>query len=179
MSYELLAVVDRPSSYNTHLRYAVFSLYGHWLTNLTYTREHHTILQQSELKWKPTTAMFLLFFAISTHLSLPFPKLLQRNGNQQDRGHSLMSSLTYRSIQYLLLRFLFFGITEQKRVRYRSLFWTDIRPLGLKSLVNLVVSDVVFGSAPTVNFATDGNRGAEIWVSLLLWSLVLDLNGFL
>ena len=55
--------------------------------------------------------------------------------------------------------FLLFGITEQKRAWYRSIFWKVMRPFGLKPRVDPVTSDVVFGSGPVVNSTTNDNRG--------------------
>ena len=55
--------------------------------------------------------------------------------------------------------FLLFGITEQKRAWYRSIFWKVMRPLGLKPHVNPVASGVVFGSGPVVNSTTNDTRG--------------------
>ena len=55
--------------------------------------------------------------------------------------------------------FLFFGTTNQKRAWYRSIFWKAMRPFGLKPRVDPVTSDVVFGSGPGVNSATNDTRG--------------------
>ena len=55
--------------------------------------------------------------------------------------------------------FLLFGITEQKRTWYRSVFWKIIRPFGLKPRVNLETSDIVFGSGRMANSATNDTRG--------------------
>ena len=58
--------------------------------------------------------------------------------------------------------FLLFGITEQKRAWYRSIFWKIMRPLGLKPHVTLVASDIVFGSGPIVNPAVDDSQGTTM-----------------
>ena len=55
--------------------------------------------------------------------------------------------------------FLLFGITEQKRDWYRSIFWKVMRPFGLEPRVDPVASDVVFGSGPMVNSTTNDTRG--------------------
>ena len=55
--------------------------------------------------------------------------------------------------------FILFGITEQKRAWYRSTFWKVMRPFGLEPRVDPVASDVVFGSGPMVNSATNDTRG--------------------
>ena len=54
--------------------------------------------------------------------------------------------------------FLLFGTTKQKRDWYRSIFWKVMRPFGLKPRVDPVASDVVFGSGPMVNSATNDAR---------------------
>ena len=55
--------------------------------------------------------------------------------------------------------FLLFGTTKQKRDWYRGIFWKVMRPFGLKPRVDPVASDVVFGSGPMVNSATNDTRG--------------------
>ena len=55
--------------------------------------------------------------------------------------------------------FLLFGITEQKRAWYRSIFWKVARPFGLKPRVDPVASNIVFGPGPPVNSATGDTRG--------------------
>ena len=55
--------------------------------------------------------------------------------------------------------FLLFGITEQKRDWYRSIFWKVMRPFGLNPRVDPVASDIVFGSGPMINSATNDTRG--------------------
>ena len=55
--------------------------------------------------------------------------------------------------------FLVFGTTKQKRDWYRSIFWKGMRPFGLKPRVDPVASDVVFGSGPMANSATNETRG--------------------
>ena len=55
--------------------------------------------------------------------------------------------------------FLLFGTTKQKRDWYRGIFWKVMRPFGLKPRVDPVASDVVFGSGPMVNSATNETRG--------------------
>ena len=55
--------------------------------------------------------------------------------------------------------FLLFGTTKQKRDWYRSFFWKVMRPFGLEPRVDPVASDVVFGSGPMVNSATNDTRG--------------------
>ena len=60
---------------------------------------------------------------------------------------------------YAVVFFLLFGITEQKRAWYRSIFWKIMRPLGLKPRVDPVASDIVFGSGLMVNSAATGTRG--------------------
>ena len=62
--------------------------------------------------------------------------------------------------------FLLFGTTKQKRGWYRSIFWKVMRPFGLKPRVDPVASDVVFGSGPMVNSATNEPRGTVMWVFL-------------
>ena len=62
--------------------------------------------------------------------------------------------------------FLLFGITEQKRAWYRSIFWKVMRPFGLEPRVDLVASDVVFDSGPMFNSATNDTRGTVMWVFL-------------
>ena len=64
--------------------------------------------------------------------------------------------------------FLLFGTTKQKRDWYQSIFWKVVRPFGLKPRVDPVASDVVFGSGPMVNSATNDTRGTVMWVFLLL-----------
>ena len=64
--------------------------------------------------------------------------------------------------------FLLFGTTKQKRDWYRSIFWKVMRPFGLKPRVDPVASDVVFGSGPMVNSATNDTRGTVMWVFLPL-----------
>ena len=56
--------------------------------------------------------------------------------------------------------FLLFGITEQKRDWYRSIFWKVMQPFGLKPRVNPVTSDIVFGSGLAVDSATNDARGS-------------------
>ena len=51
--------------------------------------------------------------------------------------------------------FLLFGTTKQKRDWYRNIFWKVMRPFGLEPRVDPVASDVVFGSGPMVNSATN------------------------
>ena len=55
--------------------------------------------------------------------------------------------------------FILFGITEQKRAWYRSIFWKVVRPFGLKPRVNPATSNIVFGPGPPVNSATGDTRG--------------------
>ena len=55
--------------------------------------------------------------------------------------------------------FILFGTTKQKRDWYRSIFWRVMRPFGLKPRVDPVASEVVFGSGPIVNSATNDTRG--------------------
>ena len=55
--------------------------------------------------------------------------------------------------------FLLFGTTKQKRAWYRSIFWKVMRPFGLKPRVDPVAADVVFGSGPMVDSATNETRG--------------------
>ena len=55
--------------------------------------------------------------------------------------------------------FLLFGTTKQKRDWYRNIFWKVMRPFGLRPRVDPVASDVVFGSGPMVNSATNDTRG--------------------
>ena len=55
--------------------------------------------------------------------------------------------------------FLLFGITEQKRTWYWSIFWKIMRPFGLKPRADPVASDVVFGSGPMVNYTANDTRG--------------------
>ena len=55
--------------------------------------------------------------------------------------------------------FLLFGITEQKRTWYWSIFWKIMRPFGLKPRADPVASDVVFGSGPMVNSTANDTRG--------------------
>ena len=55
--------------------------------------------------------------------------------------------------------FLLFGTTKEKRDWYRSIFWKVMRPFGLKPRVDPVASDVVFGSGPMVNSATNDTQG--------------------
>ena len=58
--------------------------------------------------------------------------------------------------------FLLFGTTKQKRDWYRSIFWKIMRPFGLKPRVDQVASDVIFGSGPMVNSATNDTRGTAM-----------------
>ena len=58
--------------------------------------------------------------------------------------------------------FLLFGITEQKRDWYRSIFWKVMQPFGLKPRVNPVTSDIVFGSGLAVDSATNDTRGTAM-----------------
>ena len=60
--------------------------------------------------------------------------------------------------------FLLFGTTKQKRDWYRSIFWKVMRPFGLEPRVDPVASEVVFGSGPMVNSATNDTRGTVMWV---------------
>ena len=55
--------------------------------------------------------------------------------------------------------FILFGITEQKRTWYWSIFWKIMRPFGLKPRADPVASDVVFGSGPMVNSTANDTRG--------------------
>ena len=64
--------------------------------------------------------------------------------------------------------FLLFGTTKQKRDWYRSIFWKVMRPFGLEPRVDPVASDVVFGSGPMFNSATNDTWGTVMWVFLLL-----------
>ena len=65
---------------------------------------------------------------------------------------------------YAIVFFFLFGITEQKRAWYWSMFWKIMRPFGLKPRADPVASDVVFGSGPMVNSAMNDTRGTVMWV---------------
>ena len=58
--------------------------------------------------------------------------------------------------------FLLFGITEQKRAWYQCIFWKVMRTLGLKTRVDPVVSDIVFGTVPMVNSARNDAGGTAM-----------------
>ena len=62
--------------------------------------------------------------------------------------------------------FLLFGTTKQKRDWYWSIFWKVMRPFGLQPRIDPVASDVVFGSGPMFNSATNEPRGTVMWVFL-------------
>ena len=51
--------------------------------------------------------------------------------------------------------FLLFGLTEQKRSRYKNLFWTVMRPFGVKPRIDPVTSDIAFGTGPKATSQTD------------------------
>ena len=79
---------------------------------------------------------------------------------------------------YAIVFFLLFGTTKQKRSWYRNIFWKAMRPFGLKPRVDPVTSDVVFGSGPGVNSATNDTRGTVMWVFLSLLWLAFDTYFF-
>ena len=69
---------------------------------------------------------------------------------------------------FAVVFFLLFGTTKQKQDWYRSIFWKVMQPFGLEPRVDPVASDVVFGSGPMVNSATNDTRGTVMWVFMSL-----------
>ena len=49
---------------------------------------------------------------------------------------------------FALAFFLLFGLTEQKRFWYRSIFWRAVEPFRFRPRVDPVVSSIAFGSGP-------------------------------
>ena len=49
---------------------------------------------------------------------------------------------------FALVFFLLFGLTEQKRFWYRSVFWRAVKPLGFRPRDDPVASSIAFGSGP-------------------------------
>ena len=60
--------------------------------------------------------------------------------------------------------FLLFGLTEQKRSWYRSIFWRAVKPFGSRPRVDPVVSSIDFGSGPVpiVNTGIDCTQGTAV-----------------
>ena len=61
---------------------------------------------------------------------------------------------------FALAFFLLFGLTEQKRAWYRSLFWSVMKVIGFEARIDPVVSDVVFGSHHVDIPVLDGEQEA-------------------
>ena len=60
--------------------------------------------------------------------------------------------------------FLLFGLTEQKRSWYRSIFWRAVKPFGFRPRVDPVVSSIAFASVPgpIVNTGIDCTQGTVV-----------------
>ena len=60
--------------------------------------------------------------------------------------------------------FLLFGLTEQKRSWYRSIFWRAVKPFGFRPRVDPVASSIAFGSGPgaIINTGTDCTQGTVV-----------------
>ena len=65
---------------------------------------------------------------------------------------------------FALAFFLLFGLTEQKRSWYRSIFWRAMKPFGFRPRVDPVVSSIDFGSIPVpiVNTGIDCTQGTVV-----------------
>ena len=65
---------------------------------------------------------------------------------------------------FALAFFLLFGLTEQKRSWYRSIFWRAVKPFGFRPRVDPVVSSIAFGSVPgpIINTGIDCTQGTVV-----------------
>ena len=65
---------------------------------------------------------------------------------------------------FALAFFLLFGLTEQKRSWYRSIFWRAVKPFGFRPRVDPVVSSIAFGSGPgpIINTGVDCTQGTVV-----------------
>ena len=65
---------------------------------------------------------------------------------------------------FALAFFLLFGLTEQKRSWYRSIFWRAVKPFGSRPRVDPVVSSIAFGSGPDpiINTGIDCTQGTGV-----------------
>ena len=65
---------------------------------------------------------------------------------------------------FALAFFLLFGLTEQKRSWYRSIFWRAVKPFGLRPRVDPVASSIAFGSGPgaIINTEVDCTQGTVV-----------------
>lgn len=52
---------------------------------------------------------------------------------------------------FAIVFFLLFGLTDKKCAWYRSIFWRVMQPLGFKTRVHPLASDIVFVSNPVFN----------------------------
>ena len=65
---------------------------------------------------------------------------------------------------FALAFFLLFGLTEQKRSWYRSIFWRVVKPFGFRPRVDPVASSIAFGSGPgpIINTRTACTQGTVV-----------------
>ena len=65
---------------------------------------------------------------------------------------------------FALAFFLLFGLTQQKRSWYRSIFWRAVKPFGFKPRVDPVVTSIAFGSGPgpIIDTGIDCTRGTVV-----------------
>ena len=65
---------------------------------------------------------------------------------------------------FALAFFLLFGLTEQKRSWYRSIFWRAVKPLGFRPRDDPVASSIIFGSGPgpIINTGIDCTQGTVV-----------------
>ena len=65
---------------------------------------------------------------------------------------------------FALTFFLLFGLTEQKRAWYKSIFWKVMKPFGLRPRVDPIASSIVFDSVPgpVLSTRTDSTQATSL-----------------